>query len=72
MSITENDIRRINELYHKDKREGLNEIEKIEQKKLREKYIKSIRENLKMNLSRIRIKEKDGSLTNPGDKHEKK
>ena len=38
-------IRRINELYHKSKAEGLTEEEKKEQKILRQEYIESFRES---------------------------
>ena len=37
--ITDADIKRINELYHKSKSEGLTPEEKQEQVKLREAYI---------------------------------
>jgi len=56
-------IKRINELYHKSKAEGLNEAELEEQKQLRAKYIASIRTNLKSQLDNIEIVEKDGSIT---------
>ena len=39
--ITDADIKRINELYHKSKSEGLTPDEKQEQVKLREAYIES-------------------------------
>ena len=39
-------IKRINELYHKSKAEGLNEEELAEQKQLRKDYIASVRGNL--------------------------
>ena len=41
--ITDADIKRINELYHKSKSEGLTPDEKQEQVKLRESYIESVR-----------------------------
>ena len=41
--ITDADIKRINELYHKSKSEGLTPDEKQEQVKLREAYIESVR-----------------------------
>ena len=71
MTIDEK-IKRINELYHKSQKEGLTEEEKAEQKKLREDYIASIRNNLKAELSNIRIVEPDGSLTRLKRKGSKK
>ncbi len=69
MAITEEQIRRINELYHKSKAEGLTEAEAMEQKLLREQYIASIRANLRGALNQISIKEPDGSITDLGEKY---
>ncbi len=55
-------IKRINELAHKSKAEGLTEAEKEEQAKLRREYIDSIKGNLSSQLESIRVKEPDGSL----------
>lgn len=65
-------IARINELYRKSKAEGLTEAEKEEQKLLRAEYIESIRRNLRSQLDNIDIQEKDGSITNLGDKFDRK
>ncbi|MCR5734516.1 MAG: 5-formyltetrahydrofolate cyclo-ligase [Lachnospiraceae bacterium] len=62
-------IKRINELYHKSQKEGLSPEEKAEQKKLRDEYIASIRNGLRAQLDNIDIKEKDGSITNLGEKY---
>lgn len=62
-------IKRINELYHKSKAEGLTEEEKMEQQKLRQEYVLNIRQNLRGQLSQIDIQEKDGSVTNLGEKY---
>lgn len=67
--MTEEKIKRINELYHKSKNEGLTEEEKLEQKTLRQEYIDSFRRNLRGQLDCISIKEADGSITNLGEKH---
>ena len=56
-------IDRINELYHKSQAVGLTEAEKEEQAALRKEYIESIRQNMRGTLNSIRIKEKDGSIT---------
>ena len=50
-------VARINELYHKSKAEGLTPEELKEQQILRKEYIDS-----------FKIKEKDGSITNLGEK----
>ena len=48
--ITEDEIKRINELAQKSKTdEGLSEDEKKEQHKLRRKYIDSFKNNLRLN-----------------------
>jgi len=61
-------IKRINELYHKQKGEGLTDEEKEEQAKLRRDYIDAVKGNLKGQLNNINIQEKDGSITNLGEK----
>ena len=51
MSITQEEIQRINELYRKSKTpEGLTEDERAEQKILRQKYIQSVRANFESQL----------------------
>lgn len=62
-------INRINELARKAKTVGLTPEEKEEQKKLRTEYIAVIRMNLRAQLDNIDIQEKDGSITNLGDKY---
>ena len=70
--MDENKIKRINELYHKSKAEGLTDAEKKEQQLLRQEYIASVRENLRGQLNNISIQEKDGSVTDLGKKYERK
>ena len=62
-------IARINELYRKSQAEGLTEEEKREQASLRSEYIANVRANLRGQLNDINIQEKDGSITNLGEKH---
>lgn len=62
-------IGRINALYHKSQNGGLTDEEKEEQKNLRQKYILSIRRNLRGQLNNIDIQNEDGSITNLGEKH---
>lgn len=65
-------IRRINELYHKCQAEGLTDAEKKEQQLLRQEYVANVRANLRGQLNNINIQEKDGSITNLGEKYGKK
>ncbi|MBE3593292.1 MAG: DUF896 domain-containing protein [Thermoanaerobacter sp.] len=51
--ITKEMIDRINFLYHKSKSEGLTEEEKEEQKRLREAYVKEIKERVKRELDNL-------------------
>ena len=66
--ITEKDIARFNELYHKSKNEGLTPEEKQEQAHLRGAYITAIRKNLRSNLERIQIQNPDGTVENVKDR----
>ena len=67
--MTKEKIDRINELARASKVRELTEEEKTEQKELRQRYIESVRGNLRGQLDNISIKEADGSITNLGDKH---
>lgn len=62
-------IDRINALYHKSQTVGLTEEEKAEQAALRKQYIADIRRSLRGELNRISIVEKDGSITDLGKKY---
>ena len=69
MATMEEKIARINELYHKSQTEaGLTPEERCEQQKLRADYVASVRAALRGQLDNIDIEEKDGSVTNLGDK----
>ncbi|MGN0346556.1 MAG: DUF896 domain-containing protein [Lachnospiraceae bacterium] len=68
MGNMEEKIKRINELYHKSQEKGLSEEEKAEQQALRKEYVESVRNNLRGQLDRIDILEKDGKVTNLGEK----
>ena len=72
MIITEKEITRINELYHKSKAEGLNEAEKEEQAALRKAYIAAIRGNIRAQLNNIDIVDENGNVENLGEKYGKK
>lgn len=60
--------KRVNELYHKSQAEGLTDAEKEEQTRLRRAYVANIRSNLRGQLDQISIVEKDGSITNLGER----
>lgn len=65
-------IDRINTLAHKAKSVGLTEEEKKEQAELRKEYLAAVRQNLQAQLDNIDVKEKDGSVTNLGEKYGRK
>jgi len=68
--ITESDIARINELYHKSQTpDGLTEEEKQEQQDLRQAYVTAIRRNMRGSLNSIDMINKDGSVSNLGEKY---
>lgn len=70
--ITDKDIERINELYHKSKGTGLTPEEKEEQARLRGEYIASIRANMRSQLDNIQIENEDGSVVDLKKRHDKK
>lgn len=61
--MDEKKIARINELYHKSKKEGLTESEKKEQQTLRQEYLESIRTNMRQTLESVKIQNPDGTIT---------
>jgi uncharacterized protein YnzC (UPF0291/DUF896 family) len=63
-----NQIERINELYHKSQNEGLTEAEKQEQIKLRSDYVAAIRRNLRGTLEQVSFVNPDGTITKASDK----
>ncbi|MBE5931886.1 MAG: DUF896 domain-containing protein [Lachnospiraceae bacterium] len=66
--MTDEGIKRINELYHKAKSpEGLTDTEKEEQAALRKQFVEDFKRNLRGTLDNIDIKEKDGSITHVKD-----
>jgi len=67
--MNDDKIKRMNELYHKSKAEGLSEDEKKEQTEIRSEYIASVRNNLRGQLDQISIQNDDGSVTNLGQKY---
>ena len=70
--MTDAEIARINELYHKSKAEGLTEEEKAEQAALRKAYIADIKGSIKSQMSNIDILNADGSVSNVGKMHDER
>ncbi|GMQ63426.1 DUF896 domain-containing protein [Vallitalea maricola] len=64
-------IDRINELYKKNKIEGLTDEEKIEQSLLREEYLNAVRKNFKSTMNTIKLKDEKGNITPLKPKHKK-
>ncbi len=59
--MKEEKIKRINELWEKQKNEGLTEEEKKEQKKLRKKYIKDVKERVKSQIKQWKKNSSNGN-----------
>lgn len=70
--ITDKEVARINELYHKSKNEGLTPEEKEEQAQLRGAYIAAVRKNLRANLENMDIQYPDGTVEQVKDRLKKK
>ena len=66
--VTEKEIARINELAKKQKEGTLPAEEKEEQQALRQKYLRSIRENMRSSLDQMKIQNPDGTITNVKDR----
>ena len=66
LMITEEKIKRINELARKSKTaEGLTEEERLEQQLLRQEYISAFRDNLRAQFENIEFVDEDGSRHKP-------
>lgn len=63
---------RINELYKKQKIEGLTDEEKIEQSLLREEYLNAVRKNFRSTMKTIKLKDEKGNITPLTPKKKKK
>jgi uncharacterized protein YnzC (UPF0291/DUF896 family) len=59
--MEQNKLNRINELYKKQKSQGLTKEEKKEQTTLREEYIKLVRGNLRGTLNNIVVEDEEGN-----------
>ncbi len=70
--MTEEGIKRINELYKKQKAGTLTEMERIEQAQLRSDYLESIRRGIRFQLETIKIQQPDGTLIDVKKRHDEK
>jgi uncharacterized protein YnzC (UPF0291/DUF896 family) len=60
--MSDEKIKRINELARKAKEQGLSEAEAQEQKKLRKEFLEEFRANFRKDMDKIEIVEKDGTV----------
>ena len=58
-------LKRINELAHKNKKEGRTEAETRERERLRREYIKNFRETMRSNIEMMRIYNDEGKEVTP-------
>lgn len=58
-------LKRINELAHKNKTEGLTTVEKAERKRLRDQYLKNFRAAFRSNIEMMQIFDKNGKEVTP-------
>lgn len=58
-------LKRINELAHKNKKEGLTEAETHERARLRKEYLKNFREAMRSNIEMMRIYDDNGNEVTP-------
>ena len=70
--MEQKELDRINELYRKQKSEGLTEEEKAEQKELRKRYVENFRSNFEAGLKNISIQNPDGSIIHLADRIKRK
>ncbi|TFB23124.1 DUF896 domain-containing protein [Filobacillus milosensis] len=63
--ISDERIKRINELANKSKNEGLTDEEKKEQKKLREEYLQAFRKSFKNQLKSVKVVDEEGTDVTP-------
>lgn len=58
-------LKRINELAHKNKAEGLTDAEKQERQQLREQYLQNFREAFRSNIELMQLYDKSGKEVTP-------
>ena len=70
--MTDEKIKRINELAKKSKTVGLTDHELTEQQALRREFLDDVRGNLRAQLNNIDMVNEDGTIENLGEKFGKK
>lgn len=70
--MTDEDIKRINELYKKQKEGTLTDEERREQALLRRAYLDSIRQGMRSQLESIKIQQPDGTMVDVKKRHDEK
>ncbi len=70
--VTDADLARINELYHKQKAGTLTPEEAVEQAELRKAYIAAVRASLRGTIESVKIQNPDGTLIDVKERHDKK
>lgn len=60
--MDEKKIKRINELYKKQKAFGLTKEEKVEQEQLRSEYIETVKRNFRATMGNVQIQNDDGTI----------
>ncbi|AIF43672.1 DUF896 domain-containing protein [Virgibacillus sp. SK37] len=63
--LSKDKLERINQLAKKSKQEGLSNEEKIEQKKLREEYLKNVRSSFKNQFKSMTVMDPEGNDVTP-------
>ncbi|MGX7351487.1 hypothetical protein RU97_GL000905 [Enterococcus canis] len=63
--LSEEKMKRINELAKKAKAEGLSEQEKREQKNLREEYLATFRQGMRHHIESMKVVDPDGNDVTP-------
>lgn len=65
MKISDNLLKRINELAKKSREEGLTSEEKVEQQDLRQAYLKDFRESMRSQIESMTVIDPDGNDVTP-------
>ncbi|WP_283678723.1 DUF896 domain-containing protein [Lentilactobacillus sp. Marseille-Q4993] len=65
-SVMKEIVPRINELAKKAKEVGLTEVEKVEQSKLRKRYLERFKENFRSQIEMMKVYDKEGHEVTPG------
>ena len=61
LAMTKEEIQRINELARKSREQGLTELELAEQQRLRQEYLRLVRQNFEQTLQQVVWVDEDGN-----------